>query len=93
VTFKNNATFDEASSDLKQFVANLRGQLINAIKNGASTKEIAAQAFVCEGTVKRFADGKTAQPSPFTQKYIARALGYRLALLPIDTPKQPGEIS
>ena len=90
---KNNPTYDEASSDLKRFVADIRGQLINAIKSGTSTKEIAARAFVCEGTVKRFADGITAQPSPFTLKYISEALGYRLALLPQGTPKQPGEIS
>jgi len=90
---KNNPTFDESSNEHKKFVADLRGQLNKALRSGRSAKEIAAASFVCEGTIKRYADGKTEMPSFFTLKYVAEALGLRIALVPIETPPLPGEIS
>ena len=89
---KNNPGLDEASSHYQVFLANLRGEILAAVRHGRTWVDIATTAYVGIETVKRFADGTTVRPTSFTVNQLALALGYRIALVPANTPKIQGEI-
>jgi hypothetical protein len=89
---KNNPGLDEASNDHQKFLADLRGELIAQWRGGRSWKDIAVIACVGVGTVQRFAEGTTVQPTAFTVKQLALAVGYRIALVPASMKKIQGEI-
>jgi hypothetical protein len=89
---KNNPGLDEVSSEYQRFLADLRGELIASWRSGRSWKDIATTAYVGVATVQRFAEGTTVQPTAFTVKQLAMAVGYRIALVPASTPKLPGEV-
>lgn len=92
MNFKNNASLEEAETKYQEFLADLRGVVLNQWIHGRSWKEIAADAFVHPATVERFADGTTVRPTSFTVTQLVKVCDLRIALVPIGTPKLPGEI-
>ena len=89
---KNNPGLDEASNDYQRFLADLRGEILSQVRHGRTWKDIAVKAYVGTATVQRFADGTTMRPTSFTVNQLALSAGYRVAIVPVNTPRLPGEI-
>lgn len=92
MNYKSNPTLDETSSEYAKFLADLRGKILEQIRFGRSWQDIATTAYVGVGTVQRFADGTTMRPTSFTVNQLAKAVGYRIAIVPAETKRLPGEI-
>lgn len=86
-----NQDLDESSDSYQIFLADLRGKLHAALKSGRTYEQLADGTYVSPITFRRFAEGETKKPSSYTLLRLTQALGYRLALVPADTPRIPGE--
>jgi hypothetical protein len=82
----------------ERYLADLRAlvrkeiEFKSGIINRQKVQSIATAAFVCDQTVINFASGHTRKPSSWTKEHIAEAIGLRVAFVPINTPKLPGEV-
>jgi hypothetical protein len=83
-----NPDLDESSDSYQIFLADLRGKLQTALRSGRTYEQIADGTFVAPKTIQNFNEGKTRRPSSWTVERLSLALGYRLALVPIDDQGQ-----
>ncbi|MFM2424208.1 MAG: hypothetical protein RLZZ70_599 [Candidatus Parcubacteria bacterium] len=86
-----NQNLDESSDSYQIFLADLRGKVHVALRAGRTYEQIADGLYVSPRTIQAFAEGKTRKPSSFTVERLAMALGFRLAIVPADMPRIPGE--
>jgi hypothetical protein len=83
---------DESSDSYQVFLADLRGKLQAALRSGRTYEQIAEGLIVAPKTIQNFNEGKTRRPSSWTVERLSMALGYRLALVPIDDQGQGSEL-
>lgn len=84
-TFRSDYSYED-------WVADLRGLIWNAFIKGRMTLEMVAEKSNLHlTTVEKFAFGETKRPASRTTFELARAIGFRMPLIPSDADRQPAE--
>ncbi len=72
------------------YLEDLRGFLFNELSDW---DKLAADANLSFSTIRNLAMGDTKRPQERTVRQILQALGFRVAIVPMRTPKIEGEIA